>query len=292
MKIDQAKSIPLAEFLANLGFHPIRSQSDQLWYLSPLRSENTPSFKVNSDLNVWFDFGLGKGGTIIDFALAYRKDTSVPAALRMIESTMKGWSQPLEAKPLAAKRDRTTSIQVNYIGSLKNHGLKRYVADRGISLRKCGREISEVHYRVNGREYLAIGFQSDEGGYETRSSSFKGSLGCKSISTRTSSVPDSATVFEGFFDYLTYLTLWGRPMSQVIVLNSVGMQEHAVEYLQRNQVRRIDLFRDNDSAGSGLLKFFKEQLPAVTLIDRAADYPDHKDLNEWHVSKLKLRLRA
>jgi hypothetical protein len=38
---------------------------DQGWYLSPFRNEATPSFKVNQSANLWYDFGEGKGGTVI-----------------------------------------------------------------------------------------------------------------------------------------------------------------------------------------------------------------------------------
>ena len=64
--IKEIKSIPLAAFLSRLGHEPAARKGTRLWYKSPLRQEQTPSFKVETTLNCWYDFGLGKGGNIID----------------------------------------------------------------------------------------------------------------------------------------------------------------------------------------------------------------------------------
>ena len=50
------------------GIIPCKGVPIAVWYRSPYREEHTPSFKVNPEKNLWFDFGEGKGGNI--FALA------------------------------------------------------------------------------------------------------------------------------------------------------------------------------------------------------------------------------
>ena len=65
--IQDAKQIDLVNYLEKLGYEPRKIRNHDYWYLSPLRDENTPSFKVNRNINCWYDFGLGEGGTIIDF---------------------------------------------------------------------------------------------------------------------------------------------------------------------------------------------------------------------------------
>lgn len=64
MNIEEIKKIPIADYLQSLGYTPTKQQGVNLWYKSPLRTEHTPSFKVNAELNKWFDFGLGKGVTL------------------------------------------------------------------------------------------------------------------------------------------------------------------------------------------------------------------------------------
>ena len=68
MNIEETKNIRLADYLQSLGYQPIKQQGNNLWYNSPLRAEKEPSFKVNLDRNLWYDFGMGKGGNIIALA--------------------------------------------------------------------------------------------------------------------------------------------------------------------------------------------------------------------------------
>ena len=68
MNIETAKQINLADYLHSLGYSPVKQQGINLWYKSPLRDETEASFKVNTERNQWYDFGLGKGGGIIELA--------------------------------------------------------------------------------------------------------------------------------------------------------------------------------------------------------------------------------
>ena len=65
MNIQEAKQIKIADYLQSLGHRPVKQQGANLWYKSPLRNESEASFKVNTTMNSWFDFGMGKGGNII-----------------------------------------------------------------------------------------------------------------------------------------------------------------------------------------------------------------------------------
>ena len=67
----QAKELDLVDYLASVGYEPTQIRNHDDWYLSPLRDEKTPSFKVNRNMNRWYDFGEGKGGNIIDFGILY-----------------------------------------------------------------------------------------------------------------------------------------------------------------------------------------------------------------------------
>lgn len=52
MNIEEAKRIPLEDYLRRMGFSPVREQGDSLWYSSPFRQERTPSFKVSLSRNL------------------------------------------------------------------------------------------------------------------------------------------------------------------------------------------------------------------------------------------------
>ena len=68
MNIEDAKKISIADYLHSLGYSPVKRQGNGLWYKSPLREEHEASFKVNTDRNLWYDYGAGKGGNIITLA--------------------------------------------------------------------------------------------------------------------------------------------------------------------------------------------------------------------------------
>ena len=69
MTIQEIKAIQISNFLASKGYEPINRKGNKWWYLSPLHTEKTASFKVDLTKNVWYDFALGKGGNIIDLAM-------------------------------------------------------------------------------------------------------------------------------------------------------------------------------------------------------------------------------
>src|SRR4051812_2331243 len=71
--IADLKRIDLVEYLEKLGHKPVKILNNDYWYLSPLREERTASFKINRKLNLWYDFGIGDGGSIIDFGIKYFK---------------------------------------------------------------------------------------------------------------------------------------------------------------------------------------------------------------------------
>lgn len=69
LSCSEARHVDLVEYLQKLGFGPQKIRDNDYWFLSPLRDEKEPSFKVNRKLNVWYDFAVGKGGNIIDSTL-------------------------------------------------------------------------------------------------------------------------------------------------------------------------------------------------------------------------------
>src|SRR3954471_9650630 len=75
LSIEEAKEMDMVNYLSVLGHEPSKIRRNDYWYLSPLRNEKTPSFKVNRRLNRWYDHGLGKGGNLIDFAVLYHNCT-------------------------------------------------------------------------------------------------------------------------------------------------------------------------------------------------------------------------
>jgi len=281
MNIEQAKQIPLEDFLLRLGFEPSRKSRDQLWYVSPFRGEKTPSFKVNPRLNAWYDFGRGEGGDILDLVKKLDGLDRVSDALARIDNVVGG--TPLPMRQLATKclPVEPPNMQLTSIGPVKSKSLLAYLCTRGIELKAVARFIQEAHYVRGEVRYFGLAFANRRGGYEIRSQGFKGTLGSKDI-TVIEGNSDHVLVFEGFFDFLTSVMVRaGPPDATIIVLNSVSLRDKALAVLKELNPATIELFRDHDTAGQQTLEFFQNALPNVEITDRSTLYSGHNDFNEW-----------
>lgn len=207
--IKEIKSIPLADFLSQLGHEPTARKGTRLWYKSPLRQEHTPSFKVETTLNCWYDFGLGRGGNIIDLATEIYRSTDLRYLMRCIADSCPVPSVQTVASSYP-QRHSAPSMERFEVVPLEHRALVAYLQERGISAHIATAHCKEAHYCVNGRFYFAVAFENISGGWELRNRYFKGCRGRKDISYLPWARDGPSTecaVFEGFIDYLSALTL-------------------------------------------------------------------------------------
>lgn len=166
MDIHTAKNIQLADYLQSLGYHPVKQQGNSLWYNSPLRAEKEPSFKVNLDRNLWYDFGMGKGGNIIALAQELYQSNDIPYLLdRIAEQSpnVRPASFSFSQKPL--QPSGTPHIE---IVPLSSPALFAYLQERRINTELAKRECKELRSFREGKPYFAIAFPNASGGYEIR----------------------------------------------------------------------------------------------------------------------------
>ncbi|MDR1919024.1 MAG: toprim domain-containing protein [Tannerellaceae bacterium] len=282
MTIQEAKRIPLADWLHSLGFTPVKRQGANLWYLSPLRREREASFKVNLSRNAWYDFGEGKGGDIIDLAGELFGSISVAESLRRIA----GQSLAVCPLPQPLPLPHSESFQNLQAVPLTSPALLSYLQERGIPADTATKECRELHYVVRGKHCFAIGFPNTLGGYEVRNRYFKGCISPKAFTLIRQSEPQArCCVFEGFMDYLSYLTFRrqrhsgcpGLDRQDYLVLNSVTTLSRAMEALEGYE--RIACMFDNDEAGRKATARLVEHFPAQTS-DHSVHYREYKDLND------------
>ena len=282
--IKEIKSIPLASFLSRLGHEPTARKGTRLWYKSPLRQEHTPSFKVDTTLNCWYDFGLGRGGNIIDLAAELYQSTDLRHILRCIADSYPVPSVPTVASSLAP-RQSAPSMEQFEVMPLEHRALVAYLQERGIPAHIATANCKEAHYSVNGKFYFAVAFENVSGGWELRNRYFKGCRGRKDISYLPWARDGPSTecaVFEGFIDYLSALTLGIISGADAIILNSVVNVNKAVPYLKGYTA--INCYLDNDTAGQTALA----ELTAIygsTVIDCSTLYSEFNDLNEFLVTQ-------
>ena len=275
MNIEEAKKISIADYLHSLGCSPVKRQGANLWYKSPLREETEASFKVNTDLNKWYDFGLGKGGNIIALAGELYGSDHVPYLLERIEE------QTPHVRPVSfsfRQQRSEPSFRQLEVRDLTHPALFRYLQGRGIDNGLAKRECRELRFTHNGKPYFAIGFPNVAGGYEVRNSFFKGCIAPKDITH----IRQQGELM----DYLSFLTLRVKncpampnlDRQDYIILNSTANVPKAIDAL--GLYERIHCLLDNDAAG-----FRATQAIAAEYTWRVRDfshnYRGYSDLNDY-----------
>ena len=274
MDARQMREIPIADFLNAMGIQPSKQKGNALWYSAPYRMERRPSFKVDINRNVWFDFGIGKGGDIFDLAGEFigSKDFLLRAAFIAKSSTC---PLPIIERP-QRNEEKEPIFEDIWVRPLQDSKLLGYLRERGIFADTVITNCEEVRYRVHGKRYYAIGFRNNVGGLELRNRFFKGCIPPKDISLKRNG-SEVCAVFEGFMDYLSAMQL-GIIASDWLVLNSVSNVEKTVKVL--DCYRKIECYLDNDDAGRRTLERLRADF-GEKVIDRSSLYADHKDLNDY-----------
>ena len=280
----ESKKIPITEYLARLGFEPAKIRGNDFWYRSPFRAEHDPSFKVNTRLNLWYDHGLGEGGTILDLG-AKINGCSVVEFLRILDGEKLDYKAfPFHRQP---KTQDENKLIVTAVAHLNDATLIDYLSNRAISKEIASQHCLEAEFKIGKREYKAVAFQNQSGGFELRNSWFKGSSSPKDVSYFNA---DSAqlAVFEGFIDFLSLKQLEKDGLSpgeqsDYLILNSLSFLSRNLEYMKGRE--SVSLFLDNDTAGQKA----KRQLESagVRLKDQSDLYRDFKDVNEYLIASQK-----
>lgn len=289
MNIQTTKQIRIEDYLHMLGHLPVRQCGANLWYRSPLREETDASFKVNTALNKWFDFGIGKGGDLIALASELYGSKDVSYLLRQIGS------QAPHACPMTdpfPKREKPKpAFQDVEVMELASPALYRYLKERGIEAETARKECREIRYGLGGKRYFAVGFPNMNGGYEIRNRYFKACISPKAVSCirEPEGKRPVCCLYEGFMDYLSFLTLQKKgvegfqPGCDHIVLNSVANLAKALPLL--DGYAEIHCFLDNDRAGKDALKNLRETYGGH-VEDKSLKYSTWKDLNDYLKSLL------
>lgn len=278
--IHAIKCLSIRAYLAERGLHPTNDNPRYGLYLLPLREERTPSFKVDYMQNLWYDFGLGEGGSIIDLIMRLER-CDFAQAIRLLGN---GERTHIPAPVSSSVFPSVSTLRLLFDMQLRHPALAGYLSSRGIDPAMASACCREVHYAVGGRNYFAVGFRNDAGGWELRSERFKGGVSPKHITT-IDNRSDTVIVFEGFMDFLSYLSMkpneW--PYINAAVLNSVVNLPKAIPFLNRHAT--IHAFFDNDEAGCKATADLKRLCPNSSVIDRTHLYREHKDLNEYWQAK-------
>lgn len=308
MNIAQAKCIPIGDYLERQGVKPQKSRMGgrEVWYHSPIRQgDENPSFKVDTTKNIWFDHGVATGGNIIDLvrelcscdvrdALAHLEKTglysSTLAAPITSAEISRGASRrsgsTTQKNGLEGEKEKSWAFELVSKGPLKHPALLQYLTKRGIDHDIARVYLSQVDFKApqGGGTYFALGYPAGDG-FEARNALFKGFVGNgKAVTFHDKQDTRLLQVFEGFMDFLSYLSKDQptQPAGAVLVLNTTNLWRRALPYINDPRFDEVRLYLDNDDAGSAATrKLFENALDATKLADMRSYYSGYEDLNAW-----------
>lgn len=301
MNCAEANQLDMTDYLSSIGVVARKIRGNDYWYHSPLRQEKEPSFKVNRAKNVWYDHGLGKGGSLVDFVMLHQNCTVAEALQKLSlfhpqNTISNSYERPLfhlQENTMLNHRDATeTGIRIIATKRpIEDLQLCRYVKQRRIEKSIADQYCHEVHFMAGEKEKIlkAIGFKNAAGGYELRNDYFKGSSSPKYISYLDNKA-ENVSVFEGFFDFLSYQTInqnQEQRLSNFLVLNSLSFFERSLLLMEKHQ--QIKLFLDHDTAGEKCTTLALSRSKKFT--DESKLYEGYKDINDWHMNFGKLTER-
>lgn len=301
ISIAEAKQIDMVDFLKSLGHTPKKIRNNDHWYLSPVRDEKSPSFKVNRQLNVWYDHGTGEGGNLIDFGIRYFKCSVAELLQKISQQQSPDFSFHPHSYQLAGEKKKTSleagKIHVISSREIGNPALQEYLYARQIPLAIASQFCQEVSFELYKKKHLAIGFKNDRGGYELRNKYFKGSSTPKEPRLIQQNGNKDLAVFEGFFSFLSFQTIQQSERKDLVdlptiqadalVLNSVSFFEKSRKLME--QYSNIHLFLDCDRMG---VKCTQQALQwSSKYKDQSRHYYRFKDLNDCLIKSVNPELK-
>ena len=298
-ELSRIKRYPIVEYLERKGIKPVRSTPAYALYHSPLRAETHPSFKVDTEKNLWIDYAEGKGGSIIDLCMRLEGCTLLEA-IRILgqnapdithvprRESVQGTSKQESIRQAVSTSGVRRLIEVS--DTLPPHLLKYLEEDRCINLEKAMPFLRCISYEVRGQHYQAIGFANQSGGYELRDNGiFKGTIAPKDITPIFADRAEPVCIFEGFMDFLSFFSMKEEVIHHCLVMNSVSNVAKAIRYLNDRHLTHIRAFLDNDDAGKRATNDFIRA--GFKVEDMSVHYRNFKDLNEYHVHRVREQLK-
>ena len=285
------KRYPIVEYLERKGIKPVRKTPTYVMYRSPLREETHPSFKVDTEKNLWIDYGEGRGGSIIDLCMRMEGCTLSEAIRRLGQNAPDNGTYnflndfvPNNPQPAMAVNGARRLIETS--DTLPPHLQDYLTKERCIDLEKAMPFLKCISYEVRGRHYQAIGFANLSGGYELRDDkTFKGTIAPKDITPIFEDMEQPVCLFEGFMDFLSFLSMKEEITNHCLVMNSVSNVARTIRYLNDRHLTHIRTFLDNDEAGWRAVQDFIKA--GFHVEDMNIHYKDFKDLNDFHFSRVR-----
>ena len=270
------EQIRILDYLAQKDIYPISNKQNVFWFLSPFRNEKTASFKVDSSTNLFYDFGEGFGGTLIDL-ISKLENISIKETIQKFNENSFSFQKQNDFR--IEKIQTKNEYKILELKEISSFPLVQYLETRKLPLEITNRYCKEIHYSLNDKSYFAIAFPNDEKGYEIRNKYVKMCLVKKEISLIKNN-QNQLKIFESWSDFISYLFLFPTDefLYDSLILNSIALLRKNVELI--NKYEKIDTYFDQDDAGKSATRLLETELK-TKVKDDSNFYKNYKDLNEF-----------
>lgn len=267
---------PIEKVLEALGAR--KGPGKDMWF-SPFREETRASLHIDKEKNLWNDFGLGQGGSIVQLVMLARR-----CNCRDAEAFIASLSPCMYEKP----EPSAPKSEIKAVSEIRSDYLINYLQKRKIPLELARQYCKEVIVRnpQKGMNFTLLGFPNNMGGYALNAptgfkSTTKAAVTTINTEGKMSVTPSSKSVavFEGFFDFLSWQMMQGSktPSCDIVVLNSVNNLQKATAFIGAHE--KITGFLDNDEDGQKCQTALERLFPGK-VTDMSDLYGKYKDLNE------------
>lgn len=288
MNIEQAKRIKLEKFLMKLGMEPVEANGNHLWYHSPFRKEEVPSFIVDVNNNVWFDHGTDKGGNIIALAKQLYQTDIMPLLMEKIEEVAP--AVPPTKFDVLSLTELEESVKCVTIEGLKSIKDIAYFSSRNIDFAIADKYCKQISFRFNDRDCQAVAFPNIHGGYELRSNMYSGHmlpLAISIVRMDPNVIASSCCVFTDFIDFLSYKSLLSHGETEILVerfadtyiLNSASLISKALPNL--NAYSHIYCYLNNDKTGRTITETIQGAFTDRQVVDASDRYADFQNVSTY-----------
>lgn len=282
----------LYEYVRSVTGEDGRVCKNDIMFHSPLRNDKNASFSVNPFYNIWYDYGTGKHGDVIDLVMKVEGvDFNGAKSFLLSGNFSTPPPTPSPATIITNTTNNNTPL-MHKVDVITSPALIDYAQKRGVNVDVLKHYCKEVTINC---KYFYIGFPTDSDGWElrngTKSQYAKSCIGKKSISTIITGEGNSEVmVFEGFFDWLAFASVATVSRQDVIVLNSTTNTATALPKLAKYTT--VHCYTDNDTAGVGAYQMMVANHPHV--ISHTSHFREGEDVNDYilRLGKNSLRNRG
>ena len=278
MKIEELKQKDIVSYLASRGLSPQKSNGKTAVFLSPVGKEHTASLMVDTSKNRYTNYSTGGFGDVLDLIQEIDNCDFKTAC-----ATLSGGEFNHIEEYTPPKVVKKSGVEIHSVDIITDTGLLEYfIEKRKIDETVLKTYCSEVSFsfpyslKDNTRVYRAIGFPTSMKSWELRSTFIKIASPPKSFSRMKGFSSEKYLLFEGWVDYLSYLTHHNvlTPKYDAFVLNGVHQLRLIKPFLENKDVY---VYVDSDEAGDGVI----EEMDNCNPIDMRFSFPFFNDYNEF-----------